>query len=295
MSKSFMLSKINEHPVLKAPGVSGTTPVVDGEGRFFASQGEAARALKVAASTISRMVHTGSSVRGHTARRATEKEIRTWLAEHGDGETTKTTTTKRGAEMTTTTKDGATPEYTFAVNSKGYPILKHSGSGGILTPVVDSTGRFFVSQLEASKAFKCHSSRINDAVRRHNPIEGVAVRYATEDEVLDWLTRPVGSEWKAKAPVTGTAGAVRDGILSSHLRQQLRDAQERLSEALGEIATLRAARSRQNGGGFAIEGFEFPGGPVIVRIKSSPPVTIVRDRREELPEELLSACKWHKV
>lgn len=190
-------------------------------------------------------------------------------------------------------------DFLMDVNEKGQVILRHMTKGSVSTPVTADTGQVFPSQLEASKAYKVASSCINNSVKRGGPIKktGPAFRYATQDEVLDWLTAPPGLK-PINTPsdvASHDAQEVRLEIVRKLANDKLAEIKEKLADVLAENDRLEAEnrklRSQAATASTAgIEGFEFPGGPAVLRIGKD--CVIVRPTKNELPQELVAACNW---
>lgn len=170
---------------------------------------------------------------------------------------------------------------TVNVRPDGRVVLKRAQTAGLSTPVIDSAGKIFPSQLAAAKHYAVDSGRVNECVRQQKDLNGVTFRYATYDEVLDWLTNPsVGS--KSSQPSNGRE------LSTALLRKELEEARKRIDELTQE--------KRQRSplvGGFLFDGFEFPGGPAVVRIRGLDDWAMVRKTRADVPQEIQSLCKWH--
>lgn len=195
-------------------------------------------------------------------------------------------------------------DFEIDTNDRGQVILRRIGRNGKSTPVVDtSTGELFVSQLEASEAYGVSSSHVHESVTNGRPIckNGAVLRYATSDEVLDWMTDPTRSKYtKTSKPALkpiDTAEAVeevRGEIIDKVklLREQFAYLKGQLADALSEVdrLTLENRRLQEQTAATAVEGFEFPGGPAVLRIGKD--CVIMRPTKAELPAELVAVCKW---
>lgn len=174
----------------------------------------------------------------------------------------------------------------------GRAVLMHPKGKMVTTPVVCSDGSFYTSQLEASKAHGVSSSVVHAAVSRNRPLKrtGLAFRYAREDEILEWLTRPSQTPKQSTPPAktaattTTSAEDARGAVLVRMLKSELADALAKIDQL--ENAARKAAKPQ------TIEGFEFPGGPAILRIPLDPPCVVMRNTKAELPPELVAVCKW---
>jgi hypothetical protein len=168
----------------------------------------------------------------------------------------------------------------------GRAVLRHPKGKMVTTPVVCSDGNFYTSQLEASKAHKLSSSCVHHSVSKNKVIKrtGVSFRYAREDEILDWLTRPSQAKPASSVAKTASAENTRSTVLVKVLKGQLADALAKIDQL--ESAERKASKPQ------TIEGFEFPGGPAVLRISSDPPCVVMRNTKAELPPELVAVCKW---
>lgn len=190
--------------------------------------------------------------------------------------------------------------FTMEITDRGRVTLRRTVTGTVSTPVVNaSTGELHVSQAEASEKYQVSTAAIHAGVssdRPNRPIHkgGHVLRYATQDEVLDWLTDPSYGSTAPLKPIEGSepADTVRVEILGRMVNADLARLKGELANLLSERDYLESdnRRLRQQTPSAVVEGYEFPGGPAVLRIGQN--CVITRPTKADLPPELVAVCHW---